>query len=200
MTMSLIPIARLLGLGLAAGSCCAADLPRLGLSVHGSCPTGSLKEFTEDPGYGLGAFAEWELDTGSNLRLAYEGTLFRSTRDTTALSGLPGGPYAFDSHRKPRSHALLLEYLYFPRHDNEGFYFLLGAGGMNYQARNELTGILPTVTWSATTLDETGTKLACVAGLGYEFTKNLGASARYSFITVNNRTLGGVQAGFSYRF
>jgi len=200
MTTPLSHLARLLGLGLVAGSCFAADLPRLGLSVHGSCPTGSLKEFTEDPGYGLGVFAEWELDSGSNLRLAYEGTVFRNTRDTTSLSGLPGGPFTFDDQRKPRSHAVLLEYLYFPRHDNEGFYFLLGAGGMNYMARNELTGTAPAVTAHLTTLEETGTKLACVAGLGYEFTRNFGASARYSFITVNNRTLGGVQAGFSYRF
>jgi opacity protein-like surface antigen len=51
-----------------------------------------------------------------------------------------------------------------------------------------------------TVLNESGTKLNMLAGLGYDFNKNWGVNAQYSFITVHGRTLGAVQTGLSYRF
>ena len=185
----------------AVGLSLGAEAPRLGFQTLGSWPTGSMKsQFTAGSGYGAGAFAEWELDAGRALRLAYDGVYYPTVHEASAwpsLPGLTGG----ESDQKCRSHSVTLQYLYFPRNDTEGFYFLVGLGGMA-QTRKTETSLRPVSgpALDLTTLQETGVKLACVAGLGYEFSRSWGVTARYSFITVENHTLGAVQAGISYRF
>jgi len=49
-------------------------------------------------------------------------------------------------------------------------------------------------------VEDSGTRLNVLAGLGYDFNKTWGVLAQYSFITVDNRQLGAVQAGISCRF
>lgn len=72
---------------------------------------------------------------------------------------------------------------------------------MNYLTKVKAIPTLAPSTGSAVTfLEESGTKLATLAGLGYDFDKHWGVMAQYSFITSNNHTLGAVQTGISYRF
>lgn len=183
-----------------AGAGLHAERPRLGVQALSSWPTGSMKsQFTDGTGYGLGAFAAWEVDAGRQWRLAYDGVVHPSRREGVTLP-IPGAAGA-DARREFRSHALTLQYLYFPQRDSEGFYFIVGLGGMNYLKKSETTvRYTAAPAWDVTVAEETGTKLACVAGVGYEFGRSWGATARYSFLTVDNHTLGAVQAGLSYRF
>ena len=186
------------GLGLCAES------PRLGVELLGSWPTGSMRpDITDVAGVGIGAFADWEVDAGRTIRLAYEGIYYPNEQDTRSLPGLAeSGVVATDNHRKSRSNSLTLQYRYFPGQDSEGFYFMAGLGAMNYFQKIDTTlaSSSSTPAFNITPYTESGIKLACVAGMGYEFNKNWGLSAKYSFITVNNRTLGAVQTGLSYRF
>ena len=195
------PVLLCAGMGLGLG---ATEAPRLGIEALGSWPTGSMRsDFADGTGLGLGAFADWEVDVGRTIRLVYEGVYYPTEQDTRSLPGLAANNVvSTDNSRKCRSHALTLQYLYFPRQDSEGFYFMAGLGAMNYLQKINSTVVLgnnnPAL--SFTPYVESGTKLACVAGMGYEFNKNWGVNAKYSFITVNNRTLGSVQTGISYRF
>jgi opacity protein-like surface antigen len=187
---------------LCAAACCAMaiEAPQLGVQVLGSWPTGAMRSnFASNTGYGIGVFAGWEVGAGKALRLAYDGIWYPHGGDADSV-GLPSAAFT-DNDRKARSHSVTAQYLYYPSGDTEGVYFKVGVGAMNY-----LTQIKSTVTPVAaptadiTILNETGTKLAALAGLGYDFDKNWGVMAQYSFITVNNRTLGAVQTGISYRF
>jgi len=178
----------------------AIEAPQLGVQVLGSWPTGAMRSnFASNTGYGIGVFAGWEVGAGKALRLAYDGIWYPHGGDADSV-GLPSAAFT-DNDRKARSHSVTAQYLYYPSGDTEGVYFKVGVGAMNY-----LTQIKSTVTPVAaptadiTILNETGTKLAALAGLGYDFDKNWGVMAQYSFITVNNRTLGAVQTGISYRF
>ena len=202
-------INRLAHLGRQACLCAAASLslcaesPRLGVEALGSWPTGSMRgETTDRAGGGLGVFADWEVDAGRTIRLAYQGLVYSGALDRDPLPGIDqANMTSLENNRKSRSNALTLQYLYFPQQDNEGFYLMAGLGAMKYNTRNEATLLLANGAIQNLTLQEdTGTRLACVAGVGYAFDNNWGVSANYSFITVNNRTLGSAQAGVSYRF
>jgi hypothetical protein len=98
-----------------------------------------------------------------------------------------------DTDHRCRSHSVTAQYLFYPSGTDEGFYGKVGLGGMNYLTRIDAGG-------GSTLLQESGTKLACLAGAGYDFNEHWGLMAQYSFITVQNRTLGAVQTGISYRF
>ena len=204
MATRLAGITRIALLCAATGLGLCAEGPRLGLQALGSWPTGSMRpDFTDGAGIGLGAFADWEVDVGRTVRLSYEGVFYPNEQDTRSLPGLAdSGMVSTDNHRKSRSNSLTLQYLYFPGQDSEGFYFMAGLGAMNYLQRLDTSLVVSNSTpaLNITPYTETGVKLACVAGIGYEFGKHWGLSAKYSFITVNNRTLGAVQSALSYRF
>jgi hypothetical protein len=190
---------------LCAAACCAlaAEAPQLGVQALGSWPTGSMRSrFASDTGYGLGVFATWETGPGKAVRLAYDGIWYPTEKNAAPIPGVPLASLASPgSERDHRSHSLTAQYLYYPATDIEGFYYKVGLGAMNY-----LTKVKSTLTYPAspnvdvTTLEESGTKLACLAGLGYDFNAKWGVMAQYSFITVNNHTLASVQTGISCRF
>lgn len=181
----------------------AAESPRLGVQVFGSGPTGSMRtQFTDGTGVGIGVFGDWEVDAGRTLRLAYDGVVYPNVRDDKAFGNIGSTSILSASNsRKPRSNAVTLQYLFFPSRDTEGFYFLAGLGAMTYTQKSETEVRLADASvGNLKVYEDSGTKLACVAGLGYEFGKSWGVSAKYSFITVDNHTLGAAQAGISYRF
>jgi hypothetical protein len=195
---------------LCAAACCAmaVEAPQIGVQVLGSWPTGSMRSsFASNTGYGVGVFAGWEVGAGRAIRLAYDGIWYPHGGDQ-GTAGLPSGNFS-DDNRKARSHSVTAQYLYYPSGDTEGLYFKVGVGAMNYLTKIQSTVTIPNgptlngaspTTVQTTLLNESGTKLATLAGLGYDFNKNWGVLAQYSFITVNNHTLGAVQTGISYHF
>jgi opacity protein-like surface antigen len=192
---------------LICSTACAAmalERPTLGFQGLASWPTGSERsQFSSDTGYGLGAFADWEMDAGRVLRLGYDALWYPSCRKDRTIPGAAAANVAPGGDRHHRTHSLMAQYLYFPSQDTEGFYWKVGVGAMNQLARvkTDLTFQGPQAqTVGVTTLQETGTRLAALAGVGYEFGKNWGVMAQYSFITVNNHTLGAVQTWLTFRF
>jgi hypothetical protein len=176
----------------------AIETPQLGIQALGSFPTGAMRnDFSSNTGYGLGVFADWEVGAGKGLRLAYDGIWYPDSGNAAAIPGLPGNSYS-QGDGKCRTHSLTAQYLYYPSGDREGVYFKAGVGAMNYFTKTQVT--LTPQNVGLTVLEESGTKLATLAGLGYDFNKNWGVMAQYSFITVNNHTLGAVQTGVTYRF
>jgi len=159
-------------------------------------------DFTNNNGYGAGVFAGWELGPGRVFRLGYDGVWYASSSRAAAGTGIPVASISAVQDGKPRSNSVTAQYLYFPSSDDEGVYFKVGAGASNLMIKGNDDLIFPgsPKPVTITTLKETGVHLACLAGLGYEFGRNWGVLAQYSFITVNNHTLGGVQTGISYRF
>ena len=185
---------------LCAAACCAMaiEAPQIGFQALGSWPTGVMRnDFASTTGYGLGVFAGWEVGAGRALRLAYDGIWYPHGGEAAKASAT----FA-ERDRKARSHCVSAQYLLYPSGDTEGVHFKVGLGAMNYLAKVETTAApgpsSPVV--GVTLLEETGTKLATLAGLGYDFNRNWGVLAQYSFITSNNHTLGAVQTGISYRF
>ena len=195
---------------LCAAACCAMaiEAPQIGFQALGSWPTGAMRsDFASNTGYGLGVFADWEAGAGKTIRLAYDGVWY-SQGGNAEFQVLPSSAFT-ETDRKCRSHSVTAQYLYYPSGDNEGVYFKVGAGAMNYLTKAQATYTAPAMTRldgpapapvALTVLSETGTKLACVAGLGYDFNRNWGVLAQYSFITADNHTLGAVQTGIAYRF
>ena len=188
---------------LCAAECCAmaVEAPQIGAQVLGSSPTGATRDhFTSNTGWGLGVFADWEVGAGKVIRLAYDGIWYPNGGHADAIPGLAANSYS-ESDRTCRSHAFTSQYLYYPSGNREGVYFKVGLGGMKYLTRINTTLNLPGAQGvGLTVLNESGTKLNMLAGLGYDFNKNWGVNAQYSFITVHGRTLGAVQTGLSYRF
>lgn len=184
---------------LCASACCAMafEAPQIGFQALGSWPTGVMRsDFAANTGYGLGVFGGWEVGAGRALRLAYDGIWYPHGGDAER----PTGPLS-EGDRKARSHCVSAQYLVYPSGDTEGVYFKVGLGAMNYLTRAQSTVTVPgSPPVGVTVLDESGTKLATLAGLGYDFSKNWGLLAQFSFITSNNHTLGAVQTGVSYRF
>jgi opacity protein-like surface antigen len=188
---------------LCAAACCAMafEAPQIGIQALGSFPTGAMRsDFASGTGYGLGVFAGWEVGAGKVFRVAYDGIWYPNGGRSDAFSALPSSAFT-EADRKSRTHAVTAQYLYYPSGDTEGLYFKVGLGAMNYLTKVQSTlTVPPSAPVGVTLLNESGTKLATLAGLGYDFNKNWGVLAQYSFITVNNRTLGAVQTGVSYRF
>ena len=189
-------------LATAAGTGLLADAPRLGLQVLGSEPTGSMRsQYTHSTGYGFGAFADWEVNFGANLRLAYDGVFHPGASDGNLLPGMPGTVVSVNNDRKYRSDTLSLQYLIFPNGRNEGLYYMVGAGALKQTEKINTTAVLSdSSTLSLSPVQDTGTRLALMAGIGCEFDKTWGVFARYSMATVNSHTIGAVQAGVSCRF
>jgi len=187
---------------LCAAACCAMaiEAPQIGAQVLGSWPTGAMRrDFASNTGYGIGVFAGWEVGAGKAMRLAYDGIWYPHGGDTD--SSAPPSALFRESDRKARSHSVTAQYLYYPSGDTEGVYFKVGVGAMNYLTRVKATMTLPASSATEVTLlEESGTKLATLAGLGYAFDKHWGVMAQYSFITSNNHTLAAVQTGICYRF
>jgi len=204
MTFGLHTLGRTALIGSAACLAMAAESPRIGFQGLASWPTGSERsQFSKDTGYGLGIFADWELDAGRTLRLGYDGIWYPNDRRTETIPGIAAANTAPDGERKHRSHAVTAQLLYYPSQDIEGFYWKVGLGAMNQVTRVQsdlVFGGAQPQRAGVTTLQETGTRLACLAGLGYDFGKHWGVMAQYSFVTVDNHTLGAVQTGLSYRF
>jgi len=187
---------------LSAAACCAMaiEAPQIGIQVLGSWPTGTMRrDFASNTGYGTGVFAGWEVGAGKAFRLAYDGIWYPhgGHADSTVL---PSAAFK-EEDRKARSHSVTAQYLYYPSGDTEGVYFKVGVGAMNYLTKIKSTMTLPASSATEVTLlDESGTKLATLAGLGFDFDKHWGVMAQYSFITSNNHTLGAMQTGICYRF
>lgn len=188
-------------LGVGAAAALAAQAPQVGFQLLGSFPTGSMREgFASNTGYGVGVFAGWAAGPGKVIRLAYDGVWY-SNGTGGASRTIPQAAFVAEGDRSSRSHALTLQYLYFPSGDDEGVYFKAGLGGMNYLTRSRATAVFQNgQQGTVDLLNETGVKLATLAGIGYDFGRNWGLLAQYSFITVDNHTLGAIQAGLSYRF
>jgi len=179
-----------------------AQAPTLGLQVLGSVPTGSMRsQYTSSTGLGIGAFADWEVNFGADLRLAYDGVFYPGSTDGELLPGMPPTVVTVSNDRKYRSDTLSLQYLYYPDARNEGFYFMVGLGAVKQTEKIATTAVLSdSTTLSLNPVQDTGTRLACMAGLGYEFAKNWGAFGRYTFSTVDSHTIGAAQAGLTCRF
>jgi hypothetical protein len=188
---------------LCAAACCAmaVEVPQMGIQALGSCPTGAMREdFTSNTGYGLGVFADWEVGAGKGFRLAYDGIWYPNAGRADTIPGLQPAGYSQDD-RRSRSHAVTAQYLYYPSGDREGVYFKAALGAMNYLTRSNVTlNVAGAQGVRLDVVEDSGTKLNTLAGLGYDFNKNWGVLAQYSFITVAGRHLGAVQAGISYRF
>lgn len=176
-----IPTFRLARLGLLCGATAflAAEVPRLGLTAGAAWPTGPTRDITTSAGYSLGAFADWEQRPGHTLRLALDGNFHPRTRDRNVADG---------TSSRSQSQSLTLNYVFKPRPDFQGFYLVLGAGGMNYQNRK------------GDILGETGVKLAWNAGFGVDMNENWGVLARYHSVTSDGHSYGTVTAGLTYRF
>lgn len=180
MTTSTSRLARL-GLLCAAATVLGAEAPRLGLTAGAAWPTGGTRDrITDSAGYNLGAFADWEQRPGHAIRLALDGNFHPRSSNRFALAdGDPG---------RAQSQSLTLNYVFKPRADFQGFYIVLGAGGMNVQRRQ------------GDYLFETGVKLAWNAGFGVDMNERWGLLARYHSISSEGRNLGSVTAGLTYRF
>jgi len=177
--------------------------PTLGLQVTGSVPTGSMRsQYTSSTGFGIGAFADWEVTFGANVRLAYDGVFYPGSTDGNLLPGMsPASVVSVANDRKYRSDTLSLQYLYFTNIRNEGLYYLVGLGAVRQTEKINTTAVLTNNTsLSLSPTQDNGTRLALMAGVGYEFGKNWGAFGRYTFSTVDSHTIGAAQAGLTYRF
>jgi len=186
-------------LGAAACFAFAAESPKIGVQLLGGWPTGSMRsDFTTKTGYGAGVFADWTVAEGRIFRLAYDGLWYG--KDNSPDNASPAAVLA-EGDRNCRSHSFTAQYLIYPLRDTEGFYCKVGLGGMNQISRIDSTLTSPgNLNSRVTLLQESGTRLNCLAGIGYDFNEHWGAMAQYSFITVDTRTLGSVQTGISYRF
>jgi opacity protein-like surface antigen len=182
----------------------AASAPKLGISLNGSAPTGVLKNTWNDSvGYGLGFFAEWELDSGHAFRAAYDGTYFPKKDDKAPVAGFnQTNVLGTETSSRFCQHAVTLNYVFFPiKAWGEGFHVLVGAGAMKFDRASDHTVKYANASpLTFTTLHETGTKLVTQAGIGYNFQTNWGVSAKYSMIRANDHTLATVQAGINLKF
>lgn len=170
-----------LGFALAATGFLSAEAPRLGLTAGAAWPTGRTRDaFTDSAGWTAGAFADWEQRPGHVLRLALDGTFHPSTRWGDAPAGTES--------TRAQSTSLTLNYVFNPRTELQGLYFILGAGAMNLERR------------TGNALVETGVKLTWNAGLGVDLNDRWGLLARYHSVTDQGRYLGLVTAGLTYRF
>ena len=179
-----------------------ADAPRLGLQTLASAPTGSMRsQYTSSTGYGLGAFADWEANFGVNVRLAYDGVFHPGASDGNLLPGMPASVASVSNDRKYRSDTLSLQFLFFPSKQNSGFYYMAGIGAMKQTEKINTTVVLNDhTTLSLTPVQDTGTRLALLAGVGCELDKNWGVFGRYAMANVGGHTIGALQAGVSFRF
>lgn len=176
-------ITRLTRLGLlcAAATVLSAEQPRLGLTAGAAWPTGGTRDrFTDSAGYSLGAFADWEQRPGHAIRLALDGNFHPRSSNRAALDDGSWG--------RAQSQSLTLNYVFKPRADFQGFYIVLGAGGMNVQRRQD------------DAIFETGVKLAWNVGFGVEMNDRWGLLTRYHSVSSEGRNLGTVSAGLTYRF
>ncbi|WP_306599031.1 outer membrane beta-barrel protein [Geothrix sp. 21YS21S-2] len=180
MTTSTSRLARL-GLLCAAATVLGAEAPRLGLTAGAAWPTGGTRDhITESAGCTVGAFADWEQRPGHAIRLALDGNFH--PRSSSRLA--PG----YGGRGEAQSQSLTLNYVFKPRADFQGFFIVLGAGGMNVQRRQ------------GNFLYETGVKLSWNAGFGVDMNERWGLLARYHSISTEGRNLGTVTAGLTYRF
>ncbi len=172
---------RLARLGLLCGAAAflAAEAPRLGFTAGAAWPTGPTRDVTQNAGYSLGAFADWEQRPGHAIRLALDGNFHSRSRDRR-------GPD--ETWSQAQSQSLSLNYVFKPRPDFQGFYLVAGAGAMNLQKRQ------------GDELFETGVKLAWNAGFGVDVNENWGVLARYHSATTEGHSYGTVTAGLTYRF
>ena len=114
---------------------------------------------------------------------------------------MPGTVLRVDNDRKYRSDTLSLQYLIFPNGRNEGFYYMAGLGAVKQTEKINTTAVLGDgSTLNLTPVQDTGTRLALMAGLGCEFDKTWGAFGRCTMATVNGHTIAALQAGVSCRF
>ncbi len=180
MTCGLYKWSLSLGLGAAAGLAMAAEIPEIGFQVLGSCPTGSMRsDFGTNTGYGLGVFGGWEASPGKVVRLAYDGLWYADSKQSSTAAGVPASALSSEGDRKARSHMVSLQYLWYPSGDNEGFYYKVGVGGMNCLTRVRATATFQGGQKSTVdVLDESGTKLAALAGVGYDIGRNWGVMAQ----------------------
>lgn len=170
---------RYLRLGLIAaaiGAALAAETPRLGLTAGAAWPSGSTREvYTDGAGFTLGAFADWEQRPGHAIRLALDGSFY------------PHGEAGLGSSRA-QTQALTLNYVFTPRLDMRGLYFVVGAGGMNLQKKD------------GGSLQETGVHLAWTAGVGLDLNDRWGILARYQAVTSDGRNFGNITTGLTFKF
>jgi hypothetical protein len=172
----LLRLARL-GLALSATGILLADAPVLAFTAGGAWPTGQTRSaYTDRMGLSVGASAEWEISPGHGTRLALDGTFHAQDHP----GGTDGG--------RVQSQALTLGYVFRPRAELQGAYFLLGAGAMNVQDR------------SGGLFRETGVKLAWYAGAGLDLDDRWGLLARFLGTTERDQHACMVTAGLTYRF
>lgn len=166
----------------AMGGAVFADSPRLGLTAGAAWPTGPTRDtFTDSAGYTLGGFADWEQRPGHIIRLALDSAFYPHSNGSF--------PQRFDGDNdRAQSQELTLNYVFAPRSDLQGFYLVGGLGAMNLQRK------------SADYLFETGVKLAWTAGFGVDINEHWGILARYHSIQSEQKSLGSVTAGLTYKF
>jgi opacity protein-like surface antigen len=200
MAISLPKFSRSIILVAASGLAASAAGPHLGLQALVTEPTGSMRsQFTDRTGYGVGVFADWDVSYQSSLRVGYDAAFYPGAQDNLLIPGLAATRASSD--RKFSSGTLSFQFLQFPGLRGEGFYWMLGAGATKQNEKTNSTATLGNNTVAAlSTSHDTGTRLALMAGLGYEYNRNWGVFARYTFSTVDAHTIGALQGGLSYRF
>lgn len=200
MAISLPKFSRSVILIAVSGLAASAAGPHLGLQALVSEPTGSMRsQFTDRTGYGVGVFADWDVSDQASLRIGYDATFYPGAQDNLLIPGLAATSASND--RKFSSGTLSCQFLQFPGLRGEGFYWMVGAGATKQIEKTHSTADLNNHTVLAlSTSQDTGTRLALMAGLGFEYNRNWGVFARYTFSTVDAHTIGALQGGLSYRF
>lgn len=164
-----------------------AEEPRFGVQVHGSIPTGDLKDAVDSKlGLGGGAHVTFDLGGGHMVRPRLDYTLFPETT-------LNSGTLALKNKFNVLSAGA--DYLYFLEGRPEGFYVTAGLGLNHWKAD---------VTVNGASYSDTANKVGFAAGAGYNFNATFGAELRFSSSKYGSRdkefTANLIQAGVTLRF
>ncbi len=167
---------------------------RFGLSLGVAPTVGQIRDFYDKARLDLGVHYIYGMDNGHALRASAH-VLF-SQESTTTTKNL-------DTKRSMPGSQILAEYLYYVQgKTGEGLYLSGGLGVASEQCRADRAGVL--------TKNNVSTVVPTL-GLGYDFTRNLGASLRYvhgaaepkdPVLTFDPKkpTVGTLSAAFRYTF
>jgi len=180
----------------------ADAVPYVGLEVFLSNSTGSLKGSFPSSGSGLGVFVDGKLRGGFGYIWDISCATSFSDRKLTLSDGSTANA-KFDNY------GTTLSGTYHVNKQDTGLYVLAGLGARRFQGTiNFPASTPPPVPKSGFgggamanyyTCD-TGVKLAYLAGVGFDFSKQWGVMVRYQGINSLGHTLATVESGVEFRF
>jgi hypothetical protein len=164
-----------------------AEDPRFGVQVHGSIPTGDLKDAVDTKlGLGGGAHVTFDLDDGHVIRPRLDYTLFPEAT-------LTGSGAAVKS--KINNLSAGADYLYFVDRKPEGLYFTGGLSFNHWKVDVNIAGISSSAT---------SNKAGVAVGVGYNYNASFGAELRYTTSKYDSgnksSSAGALQASVTLRF